>query len=840
MKDNNNIKEINKSTDLIVSLIHEFLYKKKYEKTIDIFQNEISEKINQNEFYSFPKNILDDNNLLFQYFDMGKKNEFMTEWRRIIPNSIKLKEPVLSKLEFNLQIYFALYPILKDPKCDITNPKIKNLITANLGEFTLYLEQNKDKQIIDKDMYIYYGLPFVPDPRKNSMFEHLFKPEWINCLKEQINKCIEYHLLSKNNKFPLLYEYIKGKKIIKVENNNNNNKENNMDKDKDKKISELIVDNKHLKDENSRLRMKEDNNKKIYLDSQKTWCSLALDIICNSFDLIDIYNKSTNCKYNNNIEQINNKLTKYHNFLSKNYEDLGKEFNLKDEPKIDSNSTEKKEDLTNTNNKDNNNILMESQNMTKFPNLNNSDYKSEYSNQIFDNNMAISINTLNNNFKSNLNECLNSSSDKKPYNFATNTKNDYKNNLINITLIKSALNHNIYMEDTKLAHVLREIRKRIDQKEKLRELTLYGIFYYDLFNIYIDNDNDIIKILLSNKNLILETIKLINSLANFNIGRNYLLSKDNIVEEIVKIMMGEKGDTELRQNCLGIIQKFTLRKEPQDKIIELNIVHFLVDIFSYELNLSQYTIEYGLALLMNISMNKKGKEKFEAVYEKFIKIVLNFLNCENIQILTCINGMLYSLCRLRRIKEEAKLRGVEEKLVQLKKSNNTQLDKQVKYIMDELNNNNENDDEDNNDDYVGEDINEKDNFETIYNEYPDSELDEQEKQWHEKLISEFIISDINMNNVESNKISNFINKGLNMTKESVLNSTDNKRENNHMDSDFNNDNFNIIRTYDVLKTDENITNFISQRKNEDEIAAFKTKDKINRTPPKNLSKIIYI
>ena len=51
-----NIKEINKATDLISSLIHEYLYKKEYLKTLDIFQQELSEKIKSEKFYSFLNN----------------------------------------------------------------------------------------------------------------------------------------------------------------------------------------------------------------------------------------------------------------------------------------------------------------------------------------------------------------------------------------------------------------------------------------------------------------------------------------------------------------------------------------------------------------------------------------------------------------------------------------------------------------------------------------------------------------------------------------------------------------------------------------------------------------
>ena len=45
------IKEMNKSTDMITSLIHEYLLKREYYKTLDLYQEEISQKIKQKTYY---------------------------------------------------------------------------------------------------------------------------------------------------------------------------------------------------------------------------------------------------------------------------------------------------------------------------------------------------------------------------------------------------------------------------------------------------------------------------------------------------------------------------------------------------------------------------------------------------------------------------------------------------------------------------------------------------------------------------------------------------------------------------------------------------------------------
>ena len=862
-----NIKEINKTTDLISSLIHEYLFKKDYLKTLDIFQQELSEKIKSGNFYNLLNNNTYDYSSLINYFENGNKHKFMEQWKRIIPNNLKLTETTLFKLDFNIEIYFAIYPILK-PNASFNDSRIQKNMKQNMEEFKSFLEQNQTEQFKTPEFLSYYALPYIPDPRKNSNYANLFKPEWTKCLKEQIQRCINYYSPSNINKFPILYDLTRGKKIITINNNTNidddninslkdvNNNLKDINIKNEEKIKELIKEKKIINEENKNLIIKDCNNKKKYIDTQKTWCNLALDIINYSFDLLEIYNKITNNQKNNTIDEINNKLIKYQNFLVKNLEELeknSKNININENNILKEKYQKELDKLDNikyNNNVENKIILNYSPNNNKlkdFDNCINSEKKKN------------NINTKNNNM-------INTSNKKNKPNSCITF--NYDNKLLNMKKFIDALNHNIYIEDTKLSHIFQEIRFRIDKKENpnLRQITLFEIFYYDLFGT-LSNNSNIFKQLLSNKNLNVEVMKLVNSLANFNKGKNYLLSKNTLIEDIVKCMIAEKNDTELRQNCLGVLQKFSLRIESQNKLIELNVIHYLVDIFTYQSEkLSDYTIEYGLALLMNLSLRKEGKEKFEAVSEKIIKILLKFLNYENIQILTCINGMLYSLIMKKKIREQAIKYGVEQKLEQLKKFNEEQLNKQVKYIINELNNYSENNNEYNDDNnkreeesFIEEDINAKDNLDLIYNEYPENNIfNEKYIEIHYKILSEFIIIDNNMNLNEKEKIINFMNENTNMTKW-LLNNNSNrsndssfgKDENNIKDgneeeiinTNINEENNEYIEDYEGQNQNEN--NIINENNNDfddiygrpDDGFAFKTKDKLKRTPPRQIKYI---
>ena len=96
---NNSIQNLNKNTDIISTLIHEYLYKKDYTKTIDSYQEELGEKIKSGKFYSTTYKDISDSSLL-SYFESGNKTEFFKQWKRLIPNHMKLIEPTLCKLDF--------------------------------------------------------------------------------------------------------------------------------------------------------------------------------------------------------------------------------------------------------------------------------------------------------------------------------------------------------------------------------------------------------------------------------------------------------------------------------------------------------------------------------------------------------------------------------------------------------------------------------------------------------------------------------------------------------------------------------------------------------------------
>lgn len=51
---------------------------------------------------------------------------------------------------------------------------------------------------------------------------------------------------------------------------------------------------------------------------------------------------------------------------------------------------------------------------------------------------------------------------------------------------------------------------------------------------------------------------------------------------LLNILKAEKVDSNIRQNTLGALQKFSLRRKPQTKMIELNLIDWIVEILKKE------------------------------------------------------------------------------------------------------------------------------------------------------------------------------------------------------------------------------------------------------------------
>ena len=615
------MKEFHRGSDFINSLLHEYLLKRNYLATLDTFQDEISTKI-KSKLYTSTKFLQNSfQSILESNFFSGKKSEFFKLWNRKIPSHLKSKEISLEKLEFFLQIYFAVFPILGDKK-NLKEQNFKDM-KQRMTEFKAYLE-SKDVEMSRTTEYLaYYALPYIQNPREHPSYKQIFTVEWIRELKEKLNDCFNNYL--PNGKYPLLYDMFMLCESVSEENklnakakplynflenfcnkfeykedntegvveivgenhlNNVSNLNGNVVNTSEIRISD--IDYNKLLENFNRVKKKEENTKLMLIESQKKWTNLSSDILKISFELILHFKNLMPEEMQNNtvIESVVKKLSKYEAFLTKNAEELEKNPSLNKEKASFSKDVSKDKQ-----------ILHQLNNNTVTHNYSENDISLYHKTELINNSIHI-------NYDPNFNlEMV----------------------LIRADLAKlGSLAYNNTEFYDKLNFILREIRLRMTRRKylKLKNNTLYSVIMHDIFGIK-SKHVKIYMNLLSNENTILETIKLINAITNENKGRAYILSKPSIIDEIVKVMINQEGDTEIRQNCLGIIQKFTLRSEPQKRLIDLDVIMWISNLLMIESStMSEYTLEYGLALIMNLSLKSYGRDKCEKVSVSICPLIM--------------------------------------------------------------------------------------------------------------------------------------------------------------------------------------------------------------------------
>jgi len=220
--------------------------------------------------------------------------------------------------------------------------------------------------------------------------------------------------------------------------------------------------------------------------------------------------------------------------------------------------------------------------------------------------------------------------------------------------------------------------------QPIKQQTMLSIIYYDLFALK-SKKVRILSNLLENRITVEETTKLLNVISTSALGRDYILNKETVINDLHKVMISEESDTPIRQNCLGSLQKFSLRPIPQKKLIDLDILGWCIStLITEQVTVSDYTLEYCLALIMNLSLSSKGRDRCVKYSSSLLKVIFNYINSDSIHIRTCINGTLYSVLKKKAVKEEAKVKGLQEVLESKLSDRNEQIRKQTEYIVEEL------------------------------------------------------------------------------------------------------------------------------------------------------------
>ena len=121
-------------------------------------------------------------------------------------------------------------------------------------------------------------------------------------------------------------------------------------------------------------------------------------------------------------------------------------------------------------------------------------------------------------------------------------------------------------------------------------------------------------------------------------------------------------------------------------LIESDLIRWTVNMLSgRKEHISEYSYEYGTALLMNLSLRTMGKQKCEEMKSGVLGLLKNLIEHENMQVRTFVNGTLYSLFSRRTMKNYGKKMNFDNILKTLIQNSPEKFKKHYTYVLNQLN-----------------------------------------------------------------------------------------------------------------------------------------------------------
>ncbi|XP_032428747.1 lisH domain-containing protein ARMC9 isoform X3 [Xiphophorus hellerii] len=236
--------------------------------------------------------------------------------------------------------------------------------------------------------------------------------------------------------------------------------------------------------------------------------------------------------------------------------------------------------------------------------------------------------------------------------------------------------------------LLQALRWRITRSlpGEQRDTVLQAYISNDLLECYSTNKKTVLHLMKSANEVVRQyTARLINAFASLAEGRIYLSQIPLLVKLLTETLRREEKDSLTRENVLVALQKLSLRRSQQTAMIEDDLIGWLVDELQDSDCLSDYTLEYSAALLMNLCLRTKGKRKCAENAKHVLKVLTDLLGHENHEIRPYVNGALYSILCIPSVRQEAKEMSVEEILRCYNREENPDLNRQIEFIIKQLN-----------------------------------------------------------------------------------------------------------------------------------------------------------
>uniref|UniRef100_A0A7N8XCU0 LisH domain-containing protein ARMC9 n=1 Tax=Mastacembelus armatus TaxID=205130 RepID=A0A7N8XCU0_9TELE len=219
-----------------------------------------------------------------------------------------------------------------------------------------------------------------------------------------------------------------------------------------------------------------------------------------------------------------------------------------------------------------------------------------------------------------------------------------------------------------------------------RDTVLQAYISNDLLERYSTKKVTVLHLMRSKNDIVRQYVaRLINAFASLAEGRVYLSQIPILLKLLTEALRKEDRDSLTRENVLVALQKLSLRRSQQTAMIADDLIGWLVDELQDSDCLSDYVLEYSAALLMNLCLRTKGKRKCAENAKHVLKVLTDLLGHENHEIRPYVNGALYSILSIPSVRQEAKEMSVEEILHCYRKEASPDLNRQIEFIVKQLN-----------------------------------------------------------------------------------------------------------------------------------------------------------
>uniref|UniRef100_A0A8C0EGK4 LisH domain-containing protein ARMC9 n=1 Tax=Bubo bubo TaxID=30461 RepID=A0A8C0EGK4_BUBBB len=203
-----------------------------------------------------------------------------------------------------------------------------------------------------------------------------------------------------------------------------------------------------------------------------------------------------------------------------------------------------------------------------------------------------------------------------------------------------------------------------------RDTVLQAYITNDLLDCHSSCQRSVLKLLDSKSEVVRQYMaRLINAFASLAEGKRFY-SLQSLHEGLKK-----KKDRQEEKSLRAL----------QSAMIKDGLIFWLVDVLTDTDCLSDYTLEYSVALLMNLCLRSAGKKMCARIANHVLRVLSDLLGHENHEIQPYVNGALYSILAIPSIREEARAMGMEEILRCFIKEGNAEMIRQIEFIIKQLN-----------------------------------------------------------------------------------------------------------------------------------------------------------